>query len=137
MIKKIYAVLILSLFCFATAPSFAASSANVKSAEVVASAPENPAAIEASHAAKAHWDKLSAKEKRAKRHEVKQALKDAQKSGADGETLLLVILAIILPPLAMALYDGLSIRFWISLILTILGFLPGLIYTLIIILGGK
>ena len=44
--------------------------------------------------------------------------------------LLLVVVAIFLPPLAMALHDGLSNRFWISLLLTIIFYLPGLIYTL-------
>ena len=51
------------------------------------------------------------------------------------DLLLLVIIAILLPPLAMALYDGITSRFWISLLLTLLFYLPGLIYTLVIILG--
>jgi uncharacterized membrane protein YqaE (UPF0057 family) len=137
MVKKIYPVLAFSLVLFAIAPNFAATAYMSKPAEVAAHSTESPAAMQATHAAKADWGKLSAKEKRAKRHHIKQALKDAKHSGADGETVLLVILAIILPPLAMALYDGLSARFWISLLLTILGYLPGLIYTLVIILGGR
>ncbi|MCO6479571.1 MAG: YqaE/Pmp3 family membrane protein, partial [Phaeodactylibacter sp.] len=42
---------------------------------------------------------------------------------------------ILLPPLAMGLYDGITNRFWISLLLTLLFYVPGLVYTLIIILG--
>lgn len=76
--------------------------------------------------------KLKKKETRA---EVKQAIKDNK--GADTDTLLLVIIAIFIPPLAMAIYDGITTRFWLSLLLTLLFYLPGLIYTLIIILGGK
>jgi uncharacterized membrane protein YqaE (UPF0057 family) len=80
---------------------------------------------------------LSRKEKRAKKKEIKKTLKEVLKNGAsDAETLLLVIIAILLPPLAMALYDGISNRFWISLLLTLLFFIPGMIYTLVIILGG-
>ena len=47
--------------------------------------------------------------------------------------LLLVIIAILLPPLAVALVDGLSGRFWICLLLTLLFYLPGLIYALFVL----
>jgi uncharacterized membrane protein YqaE (UPF0057 family) len=36
-------------------------------------------------------------------------------------TILLVILAIILPPLAVAIYEGITKRFWIDLVLFIIG----------------
>ncbi len=62
--------------------------------------------------------------------------KDNNNSG-DTQLLLLVILAILLPPLAVYLYDGsVTINFWISLILTLLFWLPGIIFALIYILGG-
>ncbi|MEM1120933.1 MAG: YqaE/Pmp3 family membrane protein [Bacteroidota bacterium] len=48
--------------------------------------------------------------------------------------LLLVLIAIFIPPLAVALQEGLSSRFWISLVLTLLFFLPGMIYSLYVIL---
>ncbi len=73
--------------------------------------------------------------------EAKKAVKDykAQKA-AGGEvstnTLLLVILAIILPPLAVYLHEGtVNGRFWLSLLLTLLFWLPGVIYALIVVLG--
>lgn len=91
--------------------------------------------------AKADWNEMSRKEKRAAkkemRKELKQAVKAQQQVDASTNTLLLVIVAILLPPLAMAIYDGLSNRFLISLLLTLLFYLPGLIYTLVVILGGK
>lgn len=57
---------------------------------------------------------------------------DTQKT--TNNTLLLVIIAIFIPFLAVGLYDGLSTRFWISLVLTLLFWLPGFIYALIVIL---
>jgi uncharacterized membrane protein YqaE (UPF0057 family) len=84
---------------------------------------------------------LSKKEKRERVKEIKikmKALMAAKKAGDEPSTntLLLVILAILLPPLAVYLHEGvINNRFWISLILTILFWLPGVIYALIVILG--
>lgn len=91
----------------------------------------------------AEFKALSKKERKARIKEVRKemkAFKAAQKSGKDSDTntLLLVILAILLPPLAVYLYEGeINTRFWISLILTLLFWLPGIIYALVIILGKK
>jgi len=91
---------------------------------------------DAKKAAKKEWKSLSKDERKSRKTEIKQAIKQAKESASDTNMLLLVILAILLPPLAMFLYEGSATnRFWISLILTILGFLPGLIYTLVVILG--
>ena len=141
MMKKMYSVLaIAGLFLFSTT-SFAAASAHPAAAKEVAltAIGDGASATEAATAKSMEneWKNLTVKEKREKRKAVKQAVKSAKENGSDTELLLLVILAILLPPLAMALYDGISTRFWISLILTILGFLPGVIYTLIVILGDN
>lgn len=49
-----------------------------------------------------------------------------------GESLLLyIILGIIIPPLAVGLLYGIGTEFWISLVLTIIIWLPGAIYALI------
>ena len=49
-----------------------------------------------------------------------------------GESFLLyIILAIILPPLAVGLLYGIGLEFWISLVLTIIFWVPGMIYALI------
>lgn len=88
---------------------------------------------------KEDFKKLSKKEKNEKKKAIKSAIKDFKNSkDSDTNTLLLVILAILLPPLAMGIYEGgLTTRFWISLLLTLLFYLPGLIYTLVVILGGE
>ncbi|RPD48291.1 YqaE/Pmp3 family membrane protein [Paracnuella aquatica] len=63
----------------------------------------------------------------------------AQK-GADpivDNQLLLVIITILLPPLGVYLHEGeINTRFWISLLLTLLFYIPGLIYSLIVVLGA-
>lgn len=86
---------------------------------------------------------LPKKERKAKIKEVKKeikAFKAARKANGEPSTntLLLVILAILLPPLAVYLHEGeINNRFWISLLLTLLFWLPGIIYALIIILGDN
>lgn len=88
------------------------------------------------------WKSLSQKEKNVRIKEAKKEIKNFKKqkgnSGdADTNTLLLVILAILLPPLAVYLHQGeINTKFWISLILTLLFWLPGVIYALIVILGN-
>jgi len=67
-----------------------------------------------------------------------KAFKAAKKAGKEPSTntLLLVILAILLPPLAVYLHQGeINSKFWLSLLLTLLFWLPGVIYALIVILG--
>lgn len=44
-----------------------------------------------------------------------------------------IILAIILPPLGVLLEVGLGKHFWINIILTLLGFIPGVIHAVYII----
>jgi uncharacterized membrane protein YqaE (UPF0057 family) len=45
-------------------------------------------------------------------------------------TLVLILLALLLPPLAVFLIAGLGRDFWINLILTLLGWLPGTVHAL-------
>ncbi|MEX1035917.1 MAG: YqaE/Pmp3 family membrane protein [Sneathiella sp.] len=47
--------------------------------------------------------------------------------------VLKIILAIILPPLGVFFEVGLSKHFWINVILTILGYIPGIIHAVYII----
>ncbi|ESW35279.1 hypothetical protein PHAVU_001G221700 [Phaseolus vulgaris] len=49
---------------------------------------------------------------------------------ADGSTATCIdiLLAIILPPLGVFLKHGCKVEFWICLLLTILGYIPGIIY---------
>ncbi len=88
----------------------------------------------------AAFKSLSKKERRAKIADAKQLLKNYKVEKAAGEpntnTLLLAILAILLPPLAVYLHeDDINTKFWLSLLLTLLFWLPGVIYALFIILS--
>ncbi len=44
-----------------------------------------------------------------------------------------IIIAILLPPLAVFLQEGINSRFWINLLLTILGYFPGVIHAVYVI----
>ena len=45
-----------------------------------------------------------------------------------------IILSIILPPVGVYLQVGLTRHFWINIVLTILGYLPGIVHAIYIIL---
>lgn len=45
-----------------------------------------------------------------------------------------ILLAIILPPVGVFMEVGLTGQFWINIILTLLGYIPGIIHALYIIL---
>lgn len=48
--------------------------------------------------------------------------------------IIKLILALFLPPLAVLLEVGFGAQFWVNLILTILGWIPGVIHAYIVIL---
>ena len=48
--------------------------------------------------------------------------------------IIRIIIAIFIPPLGVFLQEGLGKHFWINLILTLLGYVPGIIHALWIIL---
>ncbi|TAE15064.1 MAG: YqaE/Pmp3 family membrane protein [Bacteroidetes bacterium] len=53
----------------------------------------------------------------------------------EANTVLLAILAILLPPLAVYLKNKeINTQFWISLVLTLLFIVPGIIYALLVVL---
>ena len=56
-------------------------------------------------------------------------------NATEADQVVLVLLSIFIPPLAVFLNNGLGTEFWIDLILTILGWLPGMIYALLLVLG--
>lgn len=123
--------------------AFATLSSSVMAIEPVpapTSTEPNPATVKS---AVTEFNNLSKKEKKERVKEVKKAIKEYKKDKKAGKepstnTLLLVILAILLPPLAVYLHEGeINNRFWISLILTLLFWLPGVIYALIVILGDE
>ncbi|MEX0794055.1 MAG: YqaE/Pmp3 family membrane protein [Pirellulaceae bacterium] len=55
----------------------------------------------------------------------------ADSAGAD---VIRVILAILLPPLGVFLQVGLGLHFWLNIVLTLFGYIPGIIHALFIIL---
>jgi len=48
--------------------------------------------------------------------------------------IIRIIIAILLPPLGVFLQEGLGKHFWINIILTILGYVPGIIHAIYIII---
>ncbi|MBA3648387.1 MAG: YqaE/Pmp3 family membrane protein [Chitinophagales bacterium] len=93
-----------------------------------------PAAPEAQHLNRANNHDVTA------HHGALQILKDKLKAAATttnaNNKVLYAIISIFIPPLGVALYEqGITSHFWIDLILTLLFFIPGLIYALILILG--
>ena len=85
---------------------------------------------------------LPAKEKKQRLKEVKKAIKQFKadkRAGSEpvASTVLQVIFAILIPPLGVYLHEGeINSRFWIDLLLTLIFYIPGLIYALIIVLGS-
>lgn len=80
------------------------------------------------------WTSLS----RAERKDRISAAKDALKNMKDASTntVLLVILAILLPPVAVLVHQGtFNTKVLIALLLWLLFYIPGLIYALIVIFG--
>lgn len=80
-----------------------------------------------------------------RKHRLKEAkklfkeYKANKKAGKKAETdqVLLAILAILLPPLAVYLKEGeINSKFWISLILTLIFWIPGVIYALLVVFNA-
>lgn len=84
---------------------------------------------------------LSRTERKARMKEVKKMLREykaTKKAGGEVSTnqVLLGILCVLLPPLAVGLHQGeINGKFWLSLLLTLLFWLPGVIYALIVVFG--
>lgn len=51
--------------------------------------------------------------------------------------LIRIILALILPPLGVFMQVGFSKHFWINILLTLLGYVPGMIHALYVIIKFK
>ncbi|HZG41167.1 MAG TPA: YqaE/Pmp3 family membrane protein [Nodosilinea sp.] len=47
--------------------------------------------------------------------------------------ILRIIVAIFLPPLGVFLQEGIGTQFWINILLTLLGYIPGIIHAVWII----
>lgn len=49
--------------------------------------------------------------------------------------ILRIILAIILPPVGVFLQVGIGGHFWLNILLTLLGYIPGIVHALYVILS--
>jgi uncharacterized membrane protein YqaE (UPF0057 family) len=48
-----------------------------------------------------------------------------------------ILLAILLPPLGVFLQVGIGLQFWVNILLTLLGYIPGIIHAIYIIIKYK
>lgn len=86
---------------------------------------------EAMAMAKERIANMTKAEKKEFKKEVREALKQDRRGG--GVSIVKIILAVLLPPLAVFLHSGIGTQFWISLILTLLFWIPGVIYALLVV----
>lgn len=70
---------------------------------------------------------------KAEKRELKKDLREAMKQSGSRTSIVEIILAVLLPPLAVFLHDGIGTSFWISIILTLLFWIPGVIYALLVV----
>src|SRR5919107_490124 len=131
--KRMFTRMLVMLLAFTVIGSSSFAALNPVSTE------PDPAKVKA---AMAEFKSLSKKEKTERISKVKTAIADfkaAKGTAAEPSTntILLVILALLLPPLAVYLHEGeINSKFWISLVLSLLFFVPGVIYALIVVLGS-
>ncbi|HKO78998.1 MAG TPA: YqaE/Pmp3 family membrane protein [Chitinophagaceae bacterium] len=136
--KGIFLVLSALIVCSSSfTPSYAAVLPS-STASVPASKPD-PEKIRAAIKA---FNALPKKERKAKIKEAKQAIKEFKKQKRKGmdpstDTLLLVIIAIFIPPLAVYLHQGeTNNKFWITTLLFVLGIIAGFIFSWLLILAA-
>ncbi|MFD1188785.1 YqaE/Pmp3 family membrane protein [Pontibacter rugosus] len=70
---------------------------------------------------------------KAEKKELKRELNEVMRQRGGGANIVEIILAILLPPLAVFLHDGIGTSFWINIILTLLFVLPGIIHALLVV----
>lgn len=138
--KKVLFRMLLLLLSFATvAPQTFAASMPAPVAPVSeppAVNAENPTVKQALE----DFKNLSAKEKKERIKEAKKAIKKLKaEKKASKEPIaskgLQILFAILIPPVGILLHEGeINNRFWIGLLLTLLFYVPGLIYALIVVL---
>ncbi len=51
--------------------------------------------------------------------------------------LIKIVFAIILPPLGVFLQVGIGIHFWINIVLTLLGYIPGIVHAVWVVAKKK
>ncbi len=58
----------------------------------------------------------------------------AQRGGVLFTDVVRLLCAILLPPLGVFLQVGLGLQFWLNILLTLLGYIPGIIHAIYIII---
>jgi uncharacterized membrane protein YqaE (UPF0057 family) len=116
------------------------SASSTKDVKDAASQVSNEPAVGTVQDALKEFKGLSKKERKDRIKDAKKELNLLKEKKAAGDpsvnTALLVVLAILLPPLAVYLHEGvINGKFWLDLILTLLFYLPGMIYALIVVLS--
>jgi len=128
--KKIFSSLLMVTMMISTIPL--QSSASL----VPGGSEPNPATVKA---ALAEFKSLSKQEKKQRIKDVKKELKVFKKEkkanrSANVEMWLLIVLAILLPPLAVYLHQGeINGKFWLSILFWFLFIIPGIIYALLVV----
>lgn len=56
-----------------------------------------------------------------------------RRSGVEAPDILRVLLAIVLPPLGVFFEVGIGKHFWLNVLLTLLGYVPGIVHALYVI----
>ena len=84
---------------------------------------------------------LPRSERKARLKEIRMAMKEYRanrRAGKESEdNILAIVFAILIPPLGVYLYEKkITTKFWISLLLTLLFWLPGAIYALLVVTGN-
>lgn len=88
------------------------------------------------------FQSLSKKERKQRISDAKKAVKEwkaAKAAGAAGDDqVLAIIFAILIPPVGVIIKEKgqVTTKFWISLLLTLLFWLPGAIYSLLVVTGN-
>ena len=88
------------------------------------------------------FNSLSKAEKKERAAKVKTAIQQYKSNLKNGEridnnNLLAIIFAILIPPVGVVIYeDSVTTKFWISLLLSLILWLPGMIYSLLVVTGN-
>jgi uncharacterized membrane protein YqaE (UPF0057 family) len=134
-------ILTLVLFTFTILVSNNSAAALVAPLYSTPAAPTSEPSPTAVKSALDEFRSLSRKERKARIKNAKKEFrkyKAERKSGVntDIEPWVLIVLAILLPPLAVYLYeDEINWKFWVSILLTLLFWIPGIVFAFLVIFG--
>ena len=81
--------------------------------------------------AKERMATMTKAEKKTFKNDLKEMIKQDRR--ASNTSIVEIILAVLIPPLAVFLHDGIGTSFWINIILTLLFIVPGIIHALLVV----